>query len=152
MTYPQAEAYIDKKISFSYWLPWQPEFSMEFNFLNNFNRVPLKDHFCEVCLQLALKFRRFCLKKLLTSYSKKWFYSTKTLIWNSDADAIRASRIVLHILYIVKLKMVFCYDYLQFLLRQFSGGALSVSALTASLSDTLLGWFIYVYCNIEIII
>ena len=41
---------------------------MEFNFLNNSDRVPPKDHFCEVCLQLAMWFRRgCCFKKLLTT-------------------------------------------------------------------------------------
>ena len=46
--------------SFSYWLPWQPEFSMEFNFLNNFERGPSKDHSCKVWLQLAQWLRRRC--------------------------------------------------------------------------------------------
>ena len=32
-------------------------FSMEFYFLNNFDRVPFIDYFCEVCLQLALWFK-----------------------------------------------------------------------------------------------
>ena len=41
-------------LSFSYWLPWQPEFLMEFKFLNNFERGPPKDHFCKVWLQLAM--------------------------------------------------------------------------------------------------
>jgi hypothetical protein len=48
-------------------LPWQPEYFMEFNSLNNFGRVSCKEHPCKVSTNLAMWFsRRSCLKKLLT--------------------------------------------------------------------------------------
>ena len=30
------------------WLPWQPEFSMELNYLKEFERGPPKEHSCEI--------------------------------------------------------------------------------------------------------
>ena len=65
-TEPLGLMVLDKKIffSFSYKLPWQPEFWMEWNFFNNNERSSHKDHFCKVCLQLAMWCRkRCCLKK-----------------------------------------------------------------------------------------
>ena len=51
-------------------LPWQPEFLMESNSVNNFLRGPPKEHSCQVWSQLAQRFgRRRCLKKLLTTYN-----------------------------------------------------------------------------------
>ena len=53
--------------SFFFRLPWQPEFFMEWNSLNNFERPSCKEHFCQVSLNLVERFRRrSCLKKLLT--------------------------------------------------------------------------------------
>ena len=54
------------KISIS--LPWQPEFLMESNSVNNFWRGPPKEHSCQVWSKLALRFGRRCLKKLLTTH------------------------------------------------------------------------------------
>ena len=34
---------------FSLWLPWQPEFFMEHNYLKEFKTGPPKAHFCEIC-------------------------------------------------------------------------------------------------------
>ena len=49
-------------------LPWQPEFLMESNSVNNFWRGPPKEHSCQVWSKLAQRFgRRRCLKKLLTT-------------------------------------------------------------------------------------
>ena len=33
---------------FLLWLPWQPEFSIEHNYLKEFERRPLKEHSCEI--------------------------------------------------------------------------------------------------------
>ena len=50
-------------------LPWQPEFFMESNYVNNFWRGPPKEHSCQVWSKLAQRFgRRRCLKKLLTMH------------------------------------------------------------------------------------
>ena len=50
-------------------LPWQPEFLMESNSVNNFWRGPSKEHSCQVWSKLAQRFgRRRCLKKLLTTH------------------------------------------------------------------------------------
>ena len=57
------------KISIS--LPWQPEFLMESNSVNNFWRGPPKEHSCQVWSKLAQRFgRRRCLKKLLTTHDR----------------------------------------------------------------------------------
>ena len=40
-------------LSFSFWLPWQPEFRMELISLKEFWRGPCKEHSCEVWLDLA---------------------------------------------------------------------------------------------------
>ena len=40
-------------LSFSFWLPWQPEFCMELNSLKEFWRGPCKEHSCEVWLKLV---------------------------------------------------------------------------------------------------
>ena len=49
-------------------LPWQPEFLMESNSVNNFWRGPPKEHSCQAWSKLAQWFgRRSCLKKLLTT-------------------------------------------------------------------------------------
>ena len=40
-------------LSFSFWLPWQPEFCMELISLKEFWRGPCKEHSCEVWLDLA---------------------------------------------------------------------------------------------------
>ena len=49
-------------------LPWQPEFLMESNSVNNFWRGPPKEHSCQVWSKLAQRFgRRRYLKKLLTT-------------------------------------------------------------------------------------
>ena len=48
-------------------LPWQPEFLMESNSVNNFWRGPPKEHSCQVWSKLARQFGRRCLKKLLTT-------------------------------------------------------------------------------------
>ena len=54
------------KISIS--LPWQPEFLMGSNSVNNFWRGPPKEHSCQIWSKLAQGFgRRRCLKKLLTT-------------------------------------------------------------------------------------
>ena len=51
-------------------LPWQPEFLMDSNFVNNFWRGPPKEHSCQVWSKLAQRFgRRRCLKKLLTTHT-----------------------------------------------------------------------------------
>ena len=49
---------------FCFWLPWQPELSMELNSLNNFCSASPKEHPCQLSSRLAQWFRR-CLKKLL---------------------------------------------------------------------------------------
>ena len=50
-------------------LPWQPQFLMESNSVNNFRRQPPKEHSCQVWSKLAQRFgRRRCLKKLLTTH------------------------------------------------------------------------------------
>ena len=50
-------------------LPWQPEFLMESNSVNNFWRGFPKEHSCQVWSKLAQRFgRRRCLKKLLTKH------------------------------------------------------------------------------------
>ena len=50
-------------------LPWQPEFLMESNSVNNFWRGPPEEHSCQVWSKLAQRFgRRRCLKKLLTRH------------------------------------------------------------------------------------
>ena len=47
-------------------LPWQPQFLMESNSVDNFRRGPPKEHSCQVWSKLSLRFgRRRCLKKLL---------------------------------------------------------------------------------------
>ena len=52
-------------------LPWQPEFLMESNSVNNFWRGPPKEHSCRVWSKLAHLFgRRRCLKKLLTTHDR----------------------------------------------------------------------------------
>ena len=57
--------YIKNSIS----LPWQPEFLMESNSVNNFWRGSPKEHSCQVWSKLAQRFgRRRCLKKLLTMH------------------------------------------------------------------------------------
>ena len=54
-------------------LPWQPEFLMESNSVNNFWRGPPKEHSCQVWSKLAQWFgRRRCLKKLLTTNDGRW--------------------------------------------------------------------------------
>ena len=42
---------------FSFWLPWQPDLWLEFNFLNNFDRALPKKHPCQVSSRLAQWFR-----------------------------------------------------------------------------------------------
>ena len=49
-------------------LPWQPQFLMESNPVNNFWRGPPKEHSCQVWFKLAQCFGRRCLKKLLTTH------------------------------------------------------------------------------------
>ena len=50
-------------------LPWQPEFLLESNSVNNFWRGPPKEHSCQVWSKLAQRFgRRRCLKKLLMTH------------------------------------------------------------------------------------
>ena len=50
-------------------LPWQPEFLMESNSVNNFWRGLPKEHSCQVWSKLAQRFgRRRCLKKLLRTH------------------------------------------------------------------------------------
>ena len=52
-------------------LPWQPEFLMESNSVNNFWRGPPKEHACQVWSKLAERFgRRRCLKKLLMKHDR----------------------------------------------------------------------------------
>ena len=51
-------------------LPWQPEFLMESNSMNNFWRGPPKKHSCQVWSKLAQWFGRRCLKKLLTTHRR----------------------------------------------------------------------------------
>ena len=54
-------------------LPWQPEFLMESNSVNNFWRGPPKEHSCQVWSKLAQRFgRRRCLKKLLMMHDGRW--------------------------------------------------------------------------------
>ena len=43
----------EKKKSFCFWLPWQPEFCMDLPYLSNFIRGPSKDYLCEVLSKLA---------------------------------------------------------------------------------------------------
>ena len=53
-------------------LPWQPEFLMESNSVNNFWRGPPKEHSWQVWSKLAQRFgRRRCLKKLLTMHDAR---------------------------------------------------------------------------------
>ena len=50
---------------FAFWLPWQPDYWLEFNLLNNSGRASPKEHPCQVSSRLAQWFRRRrCLKKL----------------------------------------------------------------------------------------
>ena len=60
----------DNKIfkNFTTWLPWQPEFCLDSNSLNNFQLVPLKNHSCKVWSKLAQWFRRSC--QLLTEHGR----------------------------------------------------------------------------------
>ena len=39
---------------FSFWLPWQPEFWIEFNSLNNICRASPKEHPCQVSSRLEM--------------------------------------------------------------------------------------------------
>ena len=55
-------------LKYSISLPWQTEFLMESNSVNNFRRGPSEKHSCQVWSKLAQRFgRRRCLKKLLTT-------------------------------------------------------------------------------------
>ena len=49
-------------------LPWQPEFLMESNSVNNFWRGPPKEQSCQVWSKFAQQFGRRCLKKLLMTH------------------------------------------------------------------------------------
>ena len=44
--------FLEDFLSFSFRLPWQPEFCMELISLNNFERAPPKEHPCEVSSNL----------------------------------------------------------------------------------------------------
>ena len=44
--------------SFFFWLPWQPEFFMEFISLKNSESASPKDHFCKVLLKSVSWFQR----------------------------------------------------------------------------------------------
>ena len=37
-----------------FWLPWQPECCMKWKSLNNFEREPLSDHYCDVFVKFKL--------------------------------------------------------------------------------------------------
>ena len=52
-------------------LPWQPEFLMESNSVNNFLRRLPKEHSCQVWSKLAQRFGRRCLKKLLMTHDAR---------------------------------------------------------------------------------
>ena len=54
-------------------LPWEPEFLMESNSVNNVHRGPPKEHSCQFWSKLAQRFgRRRCSKKLfMTHYGHK---------------------------------------------------------------------------------
>ena len=57
----------DDFLNFSFRLPWQPEFCMEFISLGNFHKGPSQEHSYEVWRKLAQWFRRRChLSKKLT--------------------------------------------------------------------------------------
>ena len=57
----------DDFLSFSFRLPWQPEFCMEFISRSNFHKGPSQEHSCEVWWKLAQWLRRRChLSKKLT--------------------------------------------------------------------------------------
>ena len=51
-------------------MPWQPEFLIESNSVNNFWKGPPKEHSCQVWSKLAQLFGRRCLKKLLTTHNR----------------------------------------------------------------------------------
>ena len=54
---------LSRSLKFFLLVAMATEFSMDFD------RVPAKDHFCKVCLQLAMCLRRiYSLQKLLTSH------------------------------------------------------------------------------------
>ena len=57
---------------FFFRLPWQPEFFMEWNHLNNLCRAPSKEHLCKVwSLSHQWFWSRRCLSKLLT-HDGRW--------------------------------------------------------------------------------
>ena len=65
----QRRRFLNKCLKNSILLPWQPEFLMESNSVNNFWRGTPKEHSCLVWSKLAQQFgRRRCLKKLLTTH------------------------------------------------------------------------------------
>ena len=45
-------------LSFSFWLPWQPEFFTEFKSLKFSESASPKDNFCEVSLKSVNRFQR----------------------------------------------------------------------------------------------
>ena len=53
-------------LSFSFWLPYQPDFCMEWKYFSNFERGPPKYNSCEVWWNSKRWCRRTWLKKLLT--------------------------------------------------------------------------------------
>ena len=63
-------------------LPWQPEFLMESNSVNKFQRGPPKEHSCQVWSKLAKRFgRRRCLKKLLKTHDGRELKSFRKTLW-----------------------------------------------------------------------
>ena len=52
--------FLEDFLSFSFRLPWQPEFCMELISFSKFERAPPKEHCCEVSLKLAKRLRRRC--------------------------------------------------------------------------------------------
>ena len=63
--------FLENSLKNSILLPWQPEFSMESNSANNFQRGPPEENSCQVWFKLAQWFRRsWCLKKWLTLHDR----------------------------------------------------------------------------------
>ena len=83
-------------LSFSFRLPWQPEFCMELISLNNFRRGPCKDHSCEV----SLKSHRWY-------YRRRWFCNLLTYDGRTtDGRRTTAHRISPSGLWPVELKII----------------------------------------------
>ena len=79
----QSRRFLKNCLKNSISLPWQQEFLMESNSVNNFWRGPPKEHSCQVWSKLAQRFgRRRCLKKLLTTHdARRTHHHPKSSPW-----------------------------------------------------------------------